>query len=73
MPPKQQQPSPQREDENESVSYKELKDMMQAMTKLFTKNQASTNTTLERVQRGIADVVDRVDALEARLPTVAEV
>jgi hypothetical protein len=27
------------------VTYKELRDMMKAMTELFTKNQASTTTT----------------------------
>jgi hypothetical protein len=31
--------------DEESVSYKELHDMMMATTELFTKNQASTTTT----------------------------
>jgi len=57
-------------DDTECVNYKELRDMLTAMTDLFSKNQESTNTTLERVQRGMADVVDRVEALEARLPAV---
>jgi hypothetical protein len=70
MPPKQRPlapPPPQSEDEDDYISYKELKDMMQSMIELFTKNQRSTDTTLEWVQRVIADVVGRVDALEARL------
>jgi hypothetical protein len=41
---------PQMEDDDECVRYKEFKDMMQAMTELFTKNQANTDTTLEWVQ-----------------------
>jgi hypothetical protein len=44
--------------------------MMNAMTELFMKNQQSTDTTLERVVRSIATVIDRVDALETRLPPV---
>jgi hypothetical protein len=43
---------------------------MKAMTELFMKNQQSTDTTLERVVRSIATVIDRVDALETRLPPV---
>jgi hypothetical protein len=31
--------------DEDCVTYKELRDMMKAMTKLFTKNQASTTTT----------------------------
>jgi hypothetical protein len=31
--------------DDDSVSYKELRDMMNAMTNLFTKNKASTTTT----------------------------
>jgi hypothetical protein len=42
--------------------------MMKAMTELFTKNQQSTETTLEQVERSIVVVIDRVDALETRLP-----
>ena len=58
-------------EDTECVNYKELRDMLTAMTEFFSKNQASTDTTLERVQRGMADVVDRVQALEARLPAGA--
>jgi hypothetical protein len=38
------------------------------MTKLFTKNQQFTDITLERVERSIAGIIDRVDALEIRFP-----
>jgi hypothetical protein len=31
--------------------------MMKAMTELFTKNQQSTNMTLERVERSIAGII----------------
>ena len=55
-------------DDTKCVNYKELHDMLTAMTDLFSKNQASTDTTLEQVQRGIVDIVGRVEALEARLP-----
>jgi hypothetical protein len=41
--------------------------MMKAMTELFTKNQQSTDTTLERVERSIAGIIDRVEALETGL------
>jgi hypothetical protein len=42
--------------------------MMKVMTEIFTKNQQSTNTTLERVERSIAGIIDQVDALETGLP-----
>jgi hypothetical protein len=42
--------------------------MMKALTELFTKNQQSTDTTLERVQCSMAGIIDRVDALETELP-----
>jgi hypothetical protein len=42
--------------------------MMKVMTKLFTKNQQFTDITLERVERSIAGIIDRVDALEIRFP-----
>jgi hypothetical protein len=42
--------------------------MMKAMTKLFMKNQQSTDTTLEWVEHSIAGVIDRVDALETGFP-----
>jgi hypothetical protein len=64
MPPKQGQPPPPpppaEDDEEECVSNKEVHTMMKAMTKLFTKNQQSTDTTLERVERFIAGIIDWV-------------
>jgi hypothetical protein len=72
MPPKQGQPPPPppppAEDEEECVSNKEIRAMIKAMTELFTKNQQSTITTLERVKCSIAGIIDRVDALETGLP-----
>jgi hypothetical protein len=41
------------------------------MNEMFHKSQASTETTLERMQRGIAVMADRVQALETRLPIAA--
>jgi hypothetical protein len=38
--------------------------MMNSMTELFTKKQQSTETSLERVERSIAGLIDQVDALE---------
>jgi hypothetical protein len=38
------------------------------MNEMFHKSHASTETTLERMQRGIAAMADRVQALETRLP-----
>jgi hypothetical protein len=38
------------------------------MNKMFHRSQASTETTLERMQRGIVVMADRVQALETRLP-----
>jgi hypothetical protein len=71
MPPKQGQPPPPPpvgDEEEECVSNKEVCAMMKVMTKLFTKNQQSTDTTLEWVERSIAGIIDWVDALETRLP-----
>jgi hypothetical protein len=42
-----------------------------SMNEMFHKSQASTETTLERMQRGIAAMTDWVQALETRLPIVA--
>jgi hypothetical protein len=39
-----------------------------SMNEMFHKSHASTETTLERMQRGIAAMADRVQALETRLP-----
>jgi hypothetical protein len=42
-----------------------------SMNEMFHKSQASTKTTLEWMQRGIAAMADRVQALEIRLPIAA--
>jgi hypothetical protein len=42
--------------------------MMKAMTKLFTKNQQSTDMTLEWVEHSNARIIDRVEALETGVP-----
>jgi hypothetical protein len=41
------------------------------MNEMFHKSQPSTKTTLEWMQRGIAAMADRVQALETRLPIAA--
>jgi hypothetical protein len=41
------------------------------MNEMLHKSQASTETTHEQMQRGIAAMADRVQALETRLPIVA--
>jgi hypothetical protein len=41
------------------------------MNEMLHKSQASTETTLEWMQRGIAAMADRVQALETRLPIAA--
>jgi hypothetical protein len=38
--------------------------MMKAMTDLFTKNQQSTDMTLEQMECFIAGMIDRVEVLE---------
>jgi hypothetical protein len=42
-----------------------------SMNEMFHKSQASTETTLERMQHGIAAMADRVQALETQLPIAA--
>jgi hypothetical protein len=42
-----------------------------SMNEMLHKSQASTETTLEWMQHGIAAMADRVQALETRLPIVA--
>jgi hypothetical protein len=61
MPPKQGQPPPPPpvgDEEEECVSNKEVHAMMKAMSELFTKNQQSTDTTLARVERFIAGIIN---------------
>jgi hypothetical protein len=48
----------------------EVHAMIMAMTELFTKNQQSTDTTLEQVEHSIAGIIDRVDAFETGLPAM---
>jgi hypothetical protein len=70
MPPKHGPPPPSGDKDDECVSSKELHAMIKSMTELFTKNQQSTETSLEQVERSIAGVLDRFDILETRLPPV---
>jgi hypothetical protein len=66
--------------------FKEMMHMMESLTasmnemfnktttsvnKMFHKSHASTETTLEQMQHGIAAMADQVQALETRLPTAA--
>jgi hypothetical protein len=66
--------------------FKEMMHMMESLTasmnktfnettmslnEMFHKSQASTETTLEWMQHGIAAMADRVQALETRLPIAA--
>jgi hypothetical protein len=66
--------------------FKELMHMMESLTasrnemfnktttsmnEMLHKSQASTKTTLEQMQRGIAAMADRIQALETQLPIVA--
>jgi hypothetical protein len=44
--------------------------MIKVLTKLFTKNEQSTDTTLERVECSMAGIIDCVDALEIGLPQI---
>jgi hypothetical protein len=57
-----------RDKEEECVSNKAIQAMMKAMSELFTKNQQSTDTTLELVEHSIPGVIDRVATLETGLP-----
>jgi hypothetical protein len=74
MPPKQGQqpppppPAPARDEEEECVSNKEIRAMMKAMTEHFTKNQQSTDMTLEWVESSIVGIIDRVEAMETGVP-----
>jgi hypothetical protein len=56
--------------EEECVSNKEVCTMMKVMTELFTKNQQSTDTTLEWVECSIAGIIDWVDAMEIGFPPI---
>jgi Tfp pilus assembly protein PilO len=81
------QQDPEEEDDTlvTSKQFKEMMHMMESLTasmnetfnkttpmnEMFHKSQASTDTTLERVQHGITAMADRVQALETRLPIAA--
>jgi hypothetical protein len=44
--------------------------MIKVLTELFTKNQQSTDTTLEWVEHSMVGIIDRVDALEIGLQQI---
>jgi hypothetical protein len=74
MTPKQVQPPPPPppptgDEEEECVSNKEVRTMMKVTSELFMKNQQSINTTLERVEHSIIEIIDQVDTLETGLPS----
>jgi hypothetical protein len=54
--------------DDECVSQLELKEMMRAMTKAFKKYQDSAATSYEHLDRRVAELVTRMDVLEARPP-----
>jgi hypothetical protein len=68
MPPRKQPPQQDPEEEDDALvtskQFKEMMHMMESLTasvnEMFQKSQASTDTTLERVQHGIAAMADRV-------------
>jgi hypothetical protein len=73
MPPKQVHPPPPPtagDKEEECVGNKEVCTVIKALTELFTKNQQSTDTTLERVERSMAGIIDHANALEIGLPQI---
>jgi hypothetical protein len=76
MPPKQVHcpppppPHPVGDEEEECISNKEVHAMIKALTELFTKNQQSTDTTLEWVECSMAGIIDCVDTLEIGLPQI---
>jgi hypothetical protein len=84
--PPQQDPKEEDEDLVTSKQFKEMMHMMESLTasmnktfnktttfmnEMLHKSQASTETTLEWMQHGIAAMADRVQALETRLPITA--
>jgi hypothetical protein len=54
--------------DDECVSQLELKEMMRAMTEAFKKYQDSVATSYEQLDRQVAELVTRMDVLEARPP-----
>jgi hypothetical protein len=61
---------PPRDEEEECISNKAVRTLMKAMFELFTKNQQSTDMTLEQVECSIARIIHRVEALETGVPTM---
>jgi hypothetical protein len=55
-------------DDDECVSQLELKEMMRAMTEAFKKYQDSAATSYEQLDWWVAELVTRMDVLEARPP-----
>jgi hypothetical protein len=75
MPPKQVHPPPPPpppagDEEEECISNKEVRAMIKVLTELFTKNQQSSDTTLEQVEHSMAGIIDHIDALEIGLPRI---
>jgi hypothetical protein len=54
--------------DDECVSQLELKEMIRAMTEAFKKYQDSAATSYEQLDRQVAELVTRMDVLEARPP-----
>jgi hypothetical protein len=52
--------------DDECISQMELKEMMRAMTEAFKKYQDSAATSYEQLDRRVAELVTRMDVLEAR-------
>jgi hypothetical protein len=84
--PPQQDPEEEDDDLVTGKQFKEMMHMMESLTasmnetfnktttsmnEMLHKSQASTETTLEWMQRAIAVMADRVQALETRLPIAA--
>jgi hypothetical protein len=55
--------------DDECVSQLELKEMMRVMTEAFKKYQDSAATSYEQLDRRVAELVTRMDVLEAHPPT----
>jgi hypothetical protein len=76
MPPKQVHPPPPPppppvgDEEEECISNNEVRAMIKALIKLFTKKQQDIDTTLEWVEHSMAGIIDRIDALEIGLPQI---
>jgi hypothetical protein len=58
------------DEEEECISNNEVRAMIMALIKLFTKKQQDTDTTLEWLERSMAGIIDHIDALEIGLPQI---